>query len=225
MMNEIRILQIPELYRAYYRPHSFHKAIDHANTVFESVKAIGGVVMFNFNMEENFPENCGLAIIPLTRKIDGINEKVGVCIAAIPEFTVSLQYETEADSSWIDNVVEIALADKVAKAAEMKIDNPQAPDLPRTAVDFFGRIERISDTFYYQADEYINKLKKQGIDSITRDILREVLSSTNIAKQRYPHVNQDVWIACLDDMIASSYMYGYNPCMMEEWQEKRDYSR
>jgi len=176
--------------------------------------------VLNFNPDEDFPETHGLAIIPLTERVEGFgNVTKGVAIAAIPDFEAILEKpEGQAfiRKQTLDNLVRQV-------AASCKQKEGQLTSIPLSIVDFCtsSRASGLAG-FNHVATLFVKALKKKGLKLMSKALLRQILASASFAEQQYPRLPQANWVAVLNSMIAHAEKDNIDVSGLRHWVSTRD---
>lgn len=190
----------------------------------EAAEAINGIVVYNFDVEKDFPEGYGLAVIPLQKKDSesGTMQRVGVAIGAVPSFELMMQDKDGAE--YAKQAVEDALMAKLANATRPRADGSTAASVPFTLQDFVtsNRPEGVLVAFRKLAPAYVKVLKDKGLKLMTDGILRSILESKAFAEDQFASIPQETWEGLIDSMIAKANEKSMAPGLLEEWRKTRN---
>lgn len=180
-------------------------------------------MVFNFDVDAEFPNGYGIAIVPVTKNIDSKNTTVSVAIAAIPDLeTVSAE---EGGQQFINKAVVASMIAKLANAVRPRGETGEtAASIPFSVADFItsNRPEGVLLAYRKLASAYVKVLKKKGLLYITESILRQILQSAAFAEQQFPTIDQSKWEQILDSMIARAEGDELAPGLLVEWRTSRD---
>ena len=198
-----------------------------AQLAIEKVTAIaeehGLGMVFNFDTDAEFPVGYGLALVPITKNIDGANTVISVAVAAIPDLdTVAA---TEGGQQFISKSVVSSMIAKLANAVRPRGETGEtAASIPLSVADFItsNRPEGVLLAYRKLAGAYVKVLKNKGLLYITESILRQILQSAAFAEQQFPTIDQAKWEQILDSMVARAEADELAPGMLVEWRESRD---
>lgn len=210
--------------REFYDVSQMEKAQDAAMYATEAAEAEKGQVVYNFDIEKEFPEGYGLAVIPLQKKNKelGAMERIGVVIGAIPDFSTIM--EDKAGAVFCKQAVEDALMAKLANATRPRADGNTAASVPFSLQDFItsSRPEGVLVAFRKLAPAYVKVLKDKGLKLMTDGILRSIMESKAFAEDQFASVPQSTWEGLIDSMIAKAKEKDLNPGLLEEWRKTRN---
>lgn len=176
--------------------------------------------VFNFDTEADFPEFYGLAIIPLSERVEGHgNVTKGIAIAAIPDYAAIVAKPEGA--AWIAKQASDNMLRQVATACKSK--EGQANSIPFSVIDF-STSSRASGLagFNHVASLYVKALKAKGLKLISKALLRQILASKSFAEQQYPRLPQDNWLAVLNSMIQHAEKDSIDVSGLRHWINTRD---
>lgn len=180
-------------------------------------------VVFNFDTEKDFPAGYGISIFPIAKRINNVNQTIGVAIGAVPDLATVQQHEN--GQQYITDSVIGSMVAKLANAVRPRnADGDTASSIPFSVDDFItsNRPEGVLLAFREFAGTYVKVLKKKGLTFMTESILRQTLQSAAFAAQHVPNVPQDKWVQIIDSMIARAEAAGIAVGMLAEWKETRD---
>lgn len=220
----IKAPSIDNVKREFYDVAKLEAGSQAAEYATAAAEAINGTVVYNFDVEKEFPEGYGLAIIPLQKKSkdDGTMQRIGVAIGAVPSFDLMMQDKDGAQ--YAKQAVEDSLMAKLANATRPRSDGQTAASVPFTLQDFVtsNRPEGVLVAFRKLAPAYVKVLKDKGLKLMTDGILRSILESKAFAEDQFPSIPQTTWEGLLDSMLAKAAEKNLNPGLLEEWRKTRD---
>jgi|GEM_PF-2295649 len=176
--------------------------------------------VFNFDPEADFPDDYGIAIVPLTKLIKGGGKQVlNVCISAIP--SVDAIANAPGGPLWIAKQLSTILI-RAVKSAAMPKDDMELAQIPFKIDDFItsSRSSAMA-AFNSLAAIYVKALKAKGLTFINKALLRQALSCAAFAEQQFPAVSQDNWIMVINSMIAQADKDGIEPGNLQHWLNTR----
>ncbi len=194
----------------------------------EAAKKAGeGTFLANFDFnadmgsEEGFPEGYGLAVVPVSQRVDGKTVTVAIVASAIP--TVDMILSAENGREFVDDLVISALMTKVGNAGRPREGQTGVPILPKSLADFMeGGRKESTKGFMDVAPNFVKLLKANGMKNITTPMLRECIQSTIIAEQYYPDVSQERWVKLGNGIVAMGKAKKLDMSVVEHWIETRD---
>jgi len=224
--NASAIKTLDDVKKRYFAPD---EVFEKGGEYFAAVSAVAGEngLISNFDLAKNpddggFPENYGLAIIPISQRTnEGKNETVAVVAAAIP--TLSQILSAENGQNFVAELVSAMLTTRVANAARPRDGQTGVPILPRSLADFMegGRRESTKG-FMDVAPAFVKELKRKGMKQLTVAMLRECLQSTATARQYFPKISQEAWVKLGNIIIAMGEKQGHDMSVPRHWVETRD---
>ncbi len=176
--------------------------------------------VFNFDIEQEFPEGYGLAVIPLTKQVAGFgNVTQGIAIAAVPD------YDTVAANPdgvlWIQKQTNAAMLRQIATAA--KAETGQITSIPFKVADFATTARSTGLlAFNHLATAYVKALKTKGLKLMSKALLRQILASAAFAEQQYPRLPQSNWVAVINSMVKHAEKDGIDTTGLHDWLKTRD---
>lgn len=180
-------------------------------------------VVFNFDIEKEFPEGFGIGIVPISKRNKGENIVLGVAIAQIPDIETIEKHEN--GKAFVLAAVSNNMMAKLANAVRPRGDNDEtASSIPASVEDFItsNRPEGVLLGFNTYASAYVKVLKKSGLKLLTTSILRQALQSKAFAEQQFPRITQDKWVKILESMIARAEKDQIAVGMLADWVQARD---
>lgn len=180
-------------------------------------------MVFNFDVEAEFPSGYGMALIPVTKNIEGKNVTVSVAVAAIPDLETVAAFE--GGQQFIAKSVVGSMIAKLSNAVRPRGETGEtAASIPFSVADFItsNRPEGVLLAYRKLANAYVKVLKKKGLLYITESILRQILQSAAFAEQQFPTITQEKWEQILDSMIVRAEADELAPGMLVEWRKSRN---
>ena len=201
--------------------------LDKAQVIMGSMNAIANQynldVVFNFDVEKDFPAGFGIGIVPIAKRSKGETVVLGVAIAQIPDIETIQNHEN--GNQFVLDAVSNNMMAKLANAVRPRGDNDEtASSIPASVEDFItsNRPEGVLLGFNTYASAYVKVLKKSGLKLLTTSILRQALQSKAFAEQQFPRVTQDKWLKILDSMIVRADKDGIAVGMLADWKQSRE---
>ena len=207
--------------RKYFAPDSLESGQQYINSVLEICEAAGIEAVFNFDTDAHFPDDYGLAVIPITKRVaDEGNVIRGICIAAIP--SVDLILSNDSGKSYANKLIQDSLIRKVASEAKPKDDGSL------TTLSF--KIEDFTTTsrsgglaaFNSIASAYVKILREKGLKFMSKALLRNVLQSASFAEQQFPRLEQKNWEVVLNSMVQHVIKEGVDAGVLQHWLATRN---
>jgi hypothetical protein len=231
--NEVAEVATNEVAVAGPKPESIKKAYFPSTKMDAAQIAVGVVsaiaeehelnMVFNFDVEGEFPAGYGLAIGPISKRENNENNVVGVSIAAIPDLA-TVEKEI-GGSQFIHDAAIGSMIAKLANAVRPRGETGEtASSIPFSVEDFIttNRPEGVLLAFNALAPAYVKVLKKKGLKHLTNSILRQVLQSAAFAEQQFPAVAQEKWLGILNSMVSNAEKDGLAVGLLAEWVKTRD---
>lgn len=178
------------------------------------------------NQIPTLPIGFNLLISPLLKRNDKrgeVKQVVGAFIAQVPSFDL-LMAEGERG-------IEYIYGKAVLGDCELKIKNSIRADgshtIPTTLSDYIEQRKKGNEgvaTFNEYAESLLPKLKKLGMKSITKVVLKQCLMNKEAAKINFGASIEDAdfWINILDNMIAKGKREKKPVIALEQWRDNRD---
>ena len=182
-----------------------------------------GTIKRNFNPEETFPDGYGLAVVPISKRVEGKgNVSIGVVVAAIPDPASVANHEKGGE--FIRSAITDVFMSKVANSCRPRPDGTTATTIPFSIEDFIeSRRGRESlKAFTEVASAFVKALRKKGIKYMTPGLLRQTLQSKAFAATQFEKINQNAWQKVLDAMIVKAKAAGHDPAILVNWKDTRD---
>ncbi len=206
--------------RKYFGSAALEAGQVYISTAMEACHANNIDAVLNFDAAEEFPAGYGLAVIPLTERVDGQgNVTKGMAIAAIPDFET---IAADADgSSWVQKQITDAMLRQVSTAAKSK--DGQLTSIPFKVADF-ATSSRSSGLagFNHVGALFVKALKTKGLKLMSKALLRQILASAAFAEQQYPRLPQENWVAVLSSMVSHAAKDGIDVSGLKHWLSTRD---
>lgn len=211
---------LQDIERKQFEPDALEAGQQYVNSVIEICTNEGVEPVFNFDLEEDFPDGFGLAVVPITERVpEQGNVTRGVCIAAIPSVNTILEDDT--GESYVKKLVTDSLIRQVAAAAKQQ--DSGITSLPFKVQDFTTTARGSGlAAFNAVASLYVKALKGKGLKFMSKVLLRQVLSSASFAEQQFPRLEQSNWEMVLNSMIAHVQKEGIEPGVLKHWLDTRD---
>ncbi len=212
-----------DIKKAYYASAQLADAQVAMDSAMNIATALELEVVFNFDTEKEFPTGYGIALIPIAKRVNNVNQTLGVAIAAVPDLA-TVEAHDHGKAFIMDSVIGSMVA-KLANAVRPRgTDGDTASSIPFSVEDFItsNRAEGVLVAYRKFASAYVKVLKKKGLKYITESILRQVLQSAAFAEQQFPKIPQDKWIQILDSMMARAEAEGVAVGMLADWKQSRD---
>lgn len=215
-----------DLERAYFGPDNLAAA----NDLHEKILTVLDEKDVHYNIDlanEAMPDGYGIYVVPVYKRLDKADEDgnkteiVGVCFYAAPAFETVLA--DEKGREYVKDALFAAFSQKMANSIRPTRDGVLGKK-PFALADFIERKTR-GDSFKAFNDlskELVETLRRMGLRSINRAILRQCLSNTAIAESQYPAMKQEIWQAILDMCIAEATKAKLDPAIFENWKATRD---
>lgn len=207
--------------KRYFAPDQLQEAQDYLGKV--TGVCPDGTIKRNFDPEETFPDGYGLAVVPISKRVEGQgNVPIGVAVAAIPDPASVAQHDKGGE--FIRSAITDVFMSKVANACRPRPDGTTATTIPFSIEDFIeSRRGRESlKAFTEVASAFVKALRKKGIKFMTPGLLRQTLQSKAFAVTQFEKINQDAWQKVLDAMIVKAKAAGLDPAILVNWKETRD---
>ncbi len=212
--------QLQAVSRKYFNSSAMAGAQDAMGAVLEICAANGLDPVLNFNPDEEFPETHGLAIIPLTERVEGFgNVTKGVAFAAIPDFeAVIAKPEGQA---FVRKQLLDCMVRQVSSSCKQK--EGQLTSIPLSVLDFCtsSRSSGLAG-FNHVATLFVKALKKKGLKLMSKALLRQILASASFAEQQYPRLPQANWVAVLNSMVSHAEKDSIDVSGLRHWVSTRD---
>lgn len=210
--------------RKYFKPADLASGVAHLEHVMGSVD--GTPLHFNFD-PENFTAKpgFGLLIIPQTKKMGkGIERKLESIIAAfVPDIQTVVANPKGADL--IGRIWEEAASRRLKGMLSAAVEEGSKVVFPEDEEGFFERASRGEglEAFNHKeiAAKYVSGFKKQGLETMDKNMLRAILMSESYAKQQFPRITQSQWIAVARKMQSDATKLGLNATIYDTWLENR----
>lgn len=212
-----------DIKKAYFASDKLADAQTAINSANEIAEALDLEVVYNFDVEKEFPEGYGIALIPIAKRVNNANVTLGVAIAAVPDVATVAAHDN--GQAFITDAVIGNMIAKLANAVRPRgNDGDTAASIPFSVEDFItsNRAEGVLVAYRKFASAYVKVLKKKGLKFITETILRQVLQSAAFAEQQFPKVPQEKWVQILDSMMARATAEGVAVGMLADWKASRD---
>jgi len=212
---------LEDVTKRYFAPDQLSEAQDYLGKVVEVAKA--GQIKRNFDPEKPFPDGYGLAVVPLSKRTEGVgNVTIGIAIAAIPD--PELVGNHEKGGEFIRSAITDVFMAKVANACRPRADGTTAPTIPFEISDFLeSRRGRESlKAFSEIAPAFVKALRKKGIKFMTAQLLRQTLQSKQFAETQFEKIPQEAWEKVLDGMAIKAKAEGHDPAVLVNWRETRN---
>jgi hypothetical protein len=209
--------------RDYFPPSDLEKAQTAVGAVLEICQAVKIAPVYNFDVNADFPDGYGLAVLPIkSRDATRGNVVTGMAIVALPDPNTVAEHDKGAD--YIRAAVIDSFLAKAANAVRPRSDGSTAASVPYTVEDFITSQKTAESlaAFRELAKGYVKALKKKGLSIMTPAILRQILSSAQFAEQQFPHIAKEKWSGLLDKMIAKAQAKGLDVGIMDFWKQTRE---
>ena len=220
---------LESLDKEYFAPSDLQAGADRANEVLAICNALNVAPIRNFDPDKPFEEGYGIAILPISKREEGVTKTTGVCIAAIPDpATIA---ESEGGEEYIRNVILNAVIAKLQNSVRPRTNGSVASSVPFTVTDFItsSRGGESMASFSKLAPVFVKALKKKGINYMTVVLLRQVLQSASFATEQFPKFPQEAWENLLDTMILKCATYqedgktiALDTAILQSWKETRN---
>lgn len=212
---------LQNLDRSYFSPDEMEQAAEAIAEVQTNVPE--NKIELNYKLDETDqpPEGFGIAIIPVSQRIDGSTQVISVCIAAVPDPRLVAEEEDGAD--FVNNLVVDHFCTKVASAARPRASGGVGTK-PRTIRDFITSMKRDSGLKSYNAfaADFVSALKKYGFGTtLDRNVLRSCLASKAYATAQYPSVPDEMWLKVLSSMRARAETDKLDVQIFSHWENTR----
>ncbi len=208
------------LERKYFAPSQMADANHELQTIIEAAEALNLPIRWNFDVNADFPDGYGLAIVPTNqRQPDRGNEIVAVGFAAIPDPDLIAAKGGDDGLSWMRETVISSCIAKVANSFRNT-----AASVPYSINDFITSMRggETLATFRELAPGMVKTLREKGAHHLTVPILREVLQSAAFAAEQYRNIPQDKWVKVIDAFIARAEKQKLSVAVFENWKATRD---
>ncbi len=212
---------LDEVEKRYFAPDQLTTAQEYLSKVVEVAET--GQLKRNFDPGAPFPDGYGLAVVPLSKRVEGKgNVTVGVAIAAIPDPELVGAHEKGAE--FIRDCITAVFMAKVANACRPRVDGSTAPSIPYEITDFLEsrRGRENLKAFSEIAPIFVKALRKKGIKYMSAQLLRQTLQSKQFAEAQFEKIPQEAWGKVLDGMIVKAKSEGHDPAILVNWKETRE---
>lgn len=215
--------------KRYFNPDNLPAAAKYLQKIMEVPEIVSGKVkpLRNFKEDEPFPENYGLWILPISKRVEtadgGKNKTVGLAFAGVPD--LAALSEEESHVAAVRDLVAEAFAAKVANSVRPRGDEMMISGaMPRDIEDFIeNRKQRGSlKTFNELAMTYVKALRKKGLKMLSQPQFRQCLLSSDYAETHFSNLKQELWEQVLGLMIADANKKQLDASILVNWAETRD---
>ncbi len=212
---------LQDVERSYFSPEELQSASESVETIMENVDE--KLVQFNFANPEEITDGFGLAIIPNTKRVEGVGTVTqSVTIAMMPDPSTILA--NEKGESFVRDLIISSMFAKVANSARVRPDGTSGT-LPVSVADFMenrrGKGEGLK-VYTEIASHFVKGLRAKGLKLINAPILRNCLQSAQFAEEQFEKIEQVQWVFILDLMIAKAQQLKLDPALFIDWKDKRD---
>jgi len=179
-------------------------------------------VEYNFDIEKEIPDNCSIAIVPITESIEsGGRVPSGLLVASVPAIQDVLG--DAAGAVWAVKKLTDLMINQVKAGLGKLVES--AEQLPHSIADFVSTGKSSEYAGYNAvAMDYIKALKKKSaaLGFVSKVLLRQILASKQFAEHQFPRIAQSNWEFIIDAMIKSSAQQGLEPGILAYWRKTRD---
>ena len=210
--------------KQYFGPENLDAASDAINVILGDENERALLVNFNFDPSnpETVAEGFGLAIVPISARIEGKQVIQSISVAAIPDFTTIAA--SDNGEQYIRDMVANACMAKVANNSRVRTDGT-AGTMPVTLTDFMenqrGKGEGLKAFSAVSAD-MVKALRKKGLTLMTAAILRNCLQSAQFALEQFEKITEEQWLKITDTMIAMATKEGHDCTIYQSWKDTRN---
>lgn len=217
----VKPFKTDDITKRYFAPDQLQEAQGYLTKI--SAVCADGTIKRNFEPEKDFPDGYGLAVVPISKRVEGKgNVFLGVAIAAIPDPASVAEHEKGGE--FIRSAITDVFMSKVANACRPRPDGTVATTIPFTIEDFIEsrRGRENLKAFSEIAPIFVKALRKKGIKYMTPGLLRQTLQSTAFAETQFEKIAQAAWQKVLDAMIVKAKAGGFDPAILQNWKDTRD---
>lgn len=225
-----------ELGDHYFSPYS-NEGIEFAQfaSLIARASTLGVDIRSNFDLkavaegtetDRGIPENFGLKIGPIRKRSENKQGMIQLGLYAYcvptPEFIMSL--DTPEGVEFKNAAILGSYQTKIRLSTTPNKDGDIPLEPPYSLDEWIKRAERGEGlkTFNEDAPEWVKFLKKQGLKTMTTQLLRLCLQSQAYAESIFKRViKPEEWDKLLQAMAAKATRDGRNPAIYQNWLETR----